>query len=134
MTITATSDNQLSKSNIRNWTIGLQTFATGSLPRSGLVQRDVMEYLAVARGSLRLNVRRTDHLGPLLGFRRDEAAKVGGRARNHCTAQIGEPCLKLGIGEARVDLLVELVDDLGRRGLRCADAEPDGRLIPSHEI
>src|SRR6516225_7995540 len=43
MTITATSDNQIRKSNIRNWTIGLQTFATGSLPRSGLVQRDVME-------------------------------------------------------------------------------------------
>jgi hypothetical protein len=43
MTITATSDNQIRKSNIRNWTIGLQTFATGSLPRSGLVQRNVME-------------------------------------------------------------------------------------------
>jgi hypothetical protein len=39
MTITATSDNQILKSNIRNCTIGLQTFATGSLPRSGLVQR-----------------------------------------------------------------------------------------------
>ena len=39
MTITATSDNQILKSNIRNWAIGLQTFATGSLPRSGLVQR-----------------------------------------------------------------------------------------------
>src|SRR5262249_3887786 len=39
MTITATSDNQIRKSNIRNWTIGLQTFAPGSLPRSGLVQR-----------------------------------------------------------------------------------------------
>ena len=35
MTITATSDNQIRKSNIRNWTIGLQNFATGSLPRSG---------------------------------------------------------------------------------------------------
>jgi hypothetical protein len=27
MTITATSDNQILKSNIRNWAIGLQTFA-----------------------------------------------------------------------------------------------------------
>ena len=34
MTITATSDNQILKYNIRE--IGLQTFATGSLPRSGL--------------------------------------------------------------------------------------------------
>jgi hypothetical protein len=39
MTITATSDNQMFKSNIRIWAIGLQTFTTGSLPRSGLVQR-----------------------------------------------------------------------------------------------
>src|SRR5262249_47313981 len=46
MTITATPDNQIRKSKIRNWTIGLQTFATGSLPRSGLVQRNVMEYRA----------------------------------------------------------------------------------------
>src|SRR5215470_4917986 len=45
MTITAMSDNQIRKSNIRNWTIGLQTFATGSLPRSGLVQRNIMEDL-----------------------------------------------------------------------------------------
>src|SRR5262245_64191102 len=37
MTITATSDNQILKYNIRE--IGLQTFATGSLPRSGLVER-----------------------------------------------------------------------------------------------
>src|SRR5215471_2166256 len=41
MTITATSDSQILKSNIRNWAIGLQTFATGSLPRSGLVQRQL---------------------------------------------------------------------------------------------
>ena len=46
MTITATSDSQILKSNIRNWAIGLQTFATGSLPRSGLVQREIMEYRA----------------------------------------------------------------------------------------
>src|SRR6516162_5511289 len=45
MTITATSDNQIRKSKIRNWTIGLQTFATGSLPRSGLVQQTIMEDL-----------------------------------------------------------------------------------------
>src|SRR5262249_17281048 len=82
-----------------------------------------------SRGFLRLEAPEPQPLGPLLGFPGDEAAKVGGRARNPSTAQIGEPCLKLGIGEARVDLLVELVDDLGRRGLRCVDAEPDGRLI-----
>jgi len=40
-----------------------------------------------------------------------------------------QPRLHLGIGEASVDLLVELVDDLRRRGLRCTDAEPTARLV-----
>ena len=59
MTITATSDNQIRKSNIRNWTIGLQTFATGSLPRSGLVQRVIMEYWAEIAGAIRFDARET---------------------------------------------------------------------------
>ena len=44
-------------------------------------------------------------------------AEVGGRARKHGAAQIGKPRLNLGIGEGGVDLVVELVDDLGRRAL-----------------
>src|SRR5262249_33116649 len=84
--------------------------------------------------SLGLDAREPHHLGPLLGFRGDEAAKVRGRARNHCTAQIGEPCLKLGIGEGGVDLVVELVDDFGRRVLGRADPEPAGRFVARHEI
>ena len=84
--------------------------------RTGVTEYSVRELL-------RLDVRRSDHLSPFLGFRGDEAAKVGGRARNHCTAQIGEPCLKLGIGEGGVDLVVELVDDLGRRAGGSANAE-----------
>ena len=30
-----------------------------------------------------------------------------------------------------IDLLVELVDDVDRRGPRCADAEPTARLVAS---
>ena len=33
------------------------------------------------RGSLRLDVRRADHLAPLLGFVGNELSEVGGRAR-----------------------------------------------------
>src|SRR6516162_9886852 len=87
-----------------------------------------------SRRSLRLDAREPHHLGPLLGFRGDEVAKVGGRARNHCTAQIGEPCLKLGMGEGGVDLVVELVDDFGRRIPRRADAAEGACLIARHEI
>ena len=49
-------------------------------------------------------------------------AKVGGREREHVATQVGKPRLDLGIGKARVDLLVELVDDLGERLLRRANA------------
>src|SRR5262245_5054099 len=66
--------------------------------------------------SLRLDVRGSDHLAPLLGLIGDELAEVGGRARKSGATKFGEPRLDLGIGKGRVDLCVELVDDLGRRG------------------
>ena len=92
------------------------------------------EYWRRSRGSLRLDVGRPDHLAPLLGFVGDELAEVGGRARKRRAAEVGEPRLDLGIGEAGVDLLVELVDDLGGRVLRRADAEPGARLVARHEF
>jgi hypothetical protein len=64
---TETSDNQIRKSNIRNWTIGLHTFATGSLPRSGLVQRALRNISSGSCGSLRLDVGGLDHLGTRRG-------------------------------------------------------------------
>ena len=45
------------------------------------------------RRSLRLDVGRSDHLAPLLGFVGDELAEVSGRARKHRVAQIGDACL-----------------------------------------
>src|SRR5215831_16596924 len=74
----------------------------------------------------------SDHLCPLLGFFGDELAKVGGREREHVATQIGEPRLDLMIGKSGVYLLVELLDDLGWRGLRCADAGPGARLVARH--
>ena len=78
---------------------------------------------------IRLDVRRPDHLAPLLRFVADELAKVSGRKRERVATQVGEPRLVLRIGEASVDLLVKFVDDLGGRGLRCADAVLAARLI-----
>ena len=52
---------------------------THSGHRYALNYRDVMECLRVP-GLVRLDVRRPDHLGPLLGFFDDEFAKVGWRA------------------------------------------------------
>src|SRR5262245_23546688 len=67
-----------------------------------------------------------DHLGPFFGFVGDELSKVGGRADKWCFSEVSQPRLHLGIGEGRVDLLVELVNNLGRRVL--------ARLIASHEL
>src|SRR5438132_1452826 len=85
-------------------------------------------------GSFRLDVCRPDHLAPLLGFVSDKAAKVGRRHRHWRASQVSEPRLDLMIGESGVDLLVELLDDLGRRGLWCADAGPGARLVARHEL
>src|SRR5262245_59576156 len=84
--------------------------------------------------SVCLDAGQLDHLAPLLGFFGDELAEVGGRARNHCTAQIGEPCLKLGIGKASVDLRVELVDDFLWSVLRRAETPPCACLVSLHKL
>src|SRR6516164_7715766 len=64
--------------------------------------------------SFRLDVRRTDHLGPLLGLLGNVFAEVAGRAWKRSATEVGQPRLDLGISKASVDLLVELLDDLGR--------------------
>src|SRR5207244_7080188 len=80
-----------------------------------------------SRGSLRLDAGRPDHLGPLLGFVRDELAEVGGGTGKNRTAQIAEPSLYLGVGEAGIGLLVELLDNLGGRVLGRAEATQEAR-------
>ena len=67
--------------------------------------------------SLRLDAGVLDHLSPLLGVVGDELAKVGGREREHDPTQVGKPCVELAVGEARVALFVEPVDDFSRRVL-----------------
>jgi hypothetical protein len=78
----------------------------------------VTEYWIGTAASVRLDVGRSDHLRPLLGVVGDELGEVGGRARQRRASEVSQLRLDFGIGEARVDLLVELLDDLGWRGLR----------------
>src|SRR5262245_53507758 len=84
-------------------------------------ERNVMECPAEL---LRLDRCELDHLAPLLDFVDDELAELGGRTRKHRAAQVREPRFHLWVGESGVDLSVELIDELGRGGLRCADAVP----------
>src|SRR5262245_53993927 len=88
-----------------------------------------------AAASVRFDVEGPDDVAPLLGFLSDELAKGRGRAGKNRAAQVGEPRLHLRIGKGRVDLLVELVDDLPilrvkgmTKGKMCACTENLGRV------
>src|SRR5262249_61208926 len=83
---------------------------------------------------LRLDPCELHHLAPLLRFFGDEPSKADRRHRHRYATQIGHPCLQLRIGQARVDLLVERLDDLSRRVFRHADAMPRTRLVARYEI
>ena len=65
--------------------------------------------------SLRSDAGRSDHLAPLLDFLRDELSEIGGRAAEHRAVQVGKPRLHLGVGEGRIDFLIELLDDVKKK-------------------
>ena len=70
--------------------------------------------------SVCFDTRELHHLPPFLGLFHDELAKVGGRPRKRRAAEVSKPRFYLGVSEGRVDLLVELVNDLSRRPIRVA--------------
>src|SRR5262245_50321708 len=86
----------------------------GSLVEPRIRVSGFIEYRASAV-SLRLDASELDHLAPLLGLVDDQLAELGRRSRQQGAAEVGEARPHLGVGERRVDLLVELVHDLGRR-------------------
>src|SRR5262249_45760525 len=85
-------------------------------------------------GSLWLDARELDHLGPLLGFVSDELSEFGRRHRHRHAPKVGKPRLKLGVAEDGIDLSVELLDDLSGRVFRHANSVPRTRLVNRHEI
>src|SRR5262245_12171966 len=93
-----------------------------------------MEYPASEAASLRLDAGEFDHLGPLLGFVGDQLSELSRRSRQRHAAEVSETGLHLRIVESRIDLLVELVDNLSRRGLRCTDAEPESPFVARHKL
>jgi hypothetical protein len=83
----------------------------------------------ISAASVRPDVGGPDHLAPLLGFVDYQLAKLGRRSRQRRAAEVGKPRLNFGVCKSGVDLRVKLVDDLGRRGLRCAEAVPNTPLV-----
>src|SRR5262249_52739666 len=71
-----------------------------------------------------------DHLGPLFGFVGDQLSELSRRSRQRHAAEVSGTGGHLRVVERRVDLLVECVDDLGRRVPGCADPVPKTCLVP----
>jgi hypothetical protein len=70
---------------------------------------------SLAEQLLGLDARGADDLRPFLGVIRDEFAEFRGRAWKHFRAQILKLGFELGIGKPRIDLAIELVDNVCRR-------------------
>src|SRR5499427_8859324 len=93
-----------------------------------------MEYPAGSRGSLGLDARELDHLGPFLGFGCNESAELGG-AKNHWdAADIAEPRPDDRRSQPDIDLAVEPFDDLHWRAGGRADPDPGPRLVSRQRL
>ena len=57
---------------------------------SKAITKNTTKFHATKGHSLRLDVGRTDHLAPLLGFIGEQLAEVGRRARKHSTPDISK--------------------------------------------
>src|SRR5437763_4068527 len=110
------------------------SFLTQSGHWDAFAERELWNIGRVRVTLIRLDVRRADHLAPLLGFVCDQFSEIGRRAPEDDAAQIGQLGLQLRFGEARIDLPVELVDDRGGRIPGCGEAEKPARLIAWHEF
>src|SRR5262249_7588379 len=112
---------------VRGFFIGKALSVAETFRIKALLRRVVLGHHNVARGvtkyrigtaaSFRLDVGPPDHLRPLFLVICDEFSELGRRAGTHRAAEIGKPRPHLGIGERRIDFLIELVDDLGPRFL-----------------
>src|SRR5215831_19847936 len=111
----------------------LPTLQRSPIPRQRLSSTERYGISVGILGSLRLDAGGLDHLGPLLGFVGDQLSKLSRRSRQR-HAEVSETDLHLGVGESRVDLLVELLDDLGWRVPGNADAVPRCRLVARQEF
>jgi hypothetical protein len=85
-------------------------------------------------GSLRLDTRHFDHLGPLLDFLCDEPPEVSGRTCKYRGSKVGEPIFRLRISEDGVGFSVENANDLGWRVLGRDKAIPSARLVTRHKF
>src|SRR5262245_58800270 len=93
-----------------------------------------MEYPARIARSFRFEARELHNLCPLFCVFRNEFAELGGRAQKRRSAQGCQSGLEHRLGERRVDLPIELVDNIAWGAPRRADTTPVTCLEARHEI
>ena len=77
----------------------------------------------------RFQIGRFDHSSPFLGLLGEVLSKFGGRSNKGKGAQLRKSGLQLCVGEASIDLPVQLIDNLGARVSWSANAVPGARLV-----
>src|SRR4029450_1591988 len=75
-----------------------------------------------------------DHSSPFLGLLGEVLSEFGGRSNKGKGAQLRKSGLQLCIGEASIDLPVQLIDNLGARVSWSANTIPGARLVTRQEI
>jgi hypothetical protein len=79
-------------------------------------------------GSIRSDAHKLHHPAPFIGFVGDELSKVGRRADKRCASEVGQLRLGFGIGEAGVDLFVELNKEQVKSAVRWFGATFGGAI------
>jgi len=81
-----------------------------------------------------LNVADPDHLPHFSVSSAVNRPKSAGEPANACSAEVDKTTFDLEIGEPGIDVHIEPLDDLGRRVLGSADAEPATHIIPGQTV
>src|SRR5712671_5767093 len=111
---------------------GLFVLDFGCLGPSGI--RRTVDYGMRAGRSLRLYVRRPEHLAPVFGVRCQESFELGWRALKHVGSEVGNSGPYSKIAEARINFFIEPRDDLCRRIPRGRYSLPTNSLIPWNKL
>src|SRR5262245_6332368 len=83
---------------------------------------------------LGLDMGGADNFAPLVGFVGDKSCEIIRRAAYHTATQISEARSQTGVCEGRVNLSIELADDLDGSALGRAESDPVTRLEARHKF
>src|SRR5262245_40132367 len=96
--------------------------------------RTLVALKSLFSGSFRLDARGFHHLGPFLSFGSEMRAELGRREQQRARTNLGKLGPDAGIGETRIHLAIEPLDDLTWRASRSPDAKPRRGFIARNRL